>query len=155
MRIAGIDPGYARIGYALVVAEGNAFRCEDAGTWEILAKTPAGRLAELERKASSFFAGTYPDRIGIERLFFSSNRATAMGVAEARGVILLTAIKTGATMVELAPNEVKRALTGNGNATKAAVAKMVRWILGTVRREKFDDASDAIAIAIAASRRIV
>lgn len=151
MRVVGIDPGYARIGYALVNAKGSSLRCEAMGTWEISALPSHERLVKLESLLGSFLKEARPDRIGIERLFFSANRRTAMAVAEARGVILLASEKTGAALVELAPNEVKRIVTGDGAAPKTAVAKMVRWILGLSDTGKLDDTTDALAIAIAAA----
>jgi crossover junction endodeoxyribonuclease RuvC len=151
MRIVGIDPGHARIGYALIETEGNSLRCERVGTWEIPTAAPQERLAHLESLLTSFLKGARADRIGIERLFFSTNKRTALAVSEARGVILLAAGKTGIPLVELTPNEVKRAVTGDGTASKPAVAKMVRWILHLTDRGELDDATDALAIAIAAA----
>lgn len=154
MRVVGIDPGHSRIGYAIVTVNGNVFRCEKMGTWEISLHASGKRLAKIESLLASFFKDARADRIGIERLFFSTNKRTAMGVAEARGVILLAAGKMGVPVVELTPNEVKRSVTGVGNASKHAVAKMVRWILHLEDQGGFDDATDALAIAIAASKPI-
>lgn len=154
MRVVGIDPGISRIGYALIEVEGNSFRCEAKGTWEIPPSTSHERLAELERLLSSFLENARADRIGVERLFFSTNKRTAMAVSEARGVILLAAGKMGVPLVELTPNEVKRAVTGNGTASKPAVAKMTRWILHLEDEGGPDDTTDALAIAIAATQLI-
>ncbi len=151
MRVVGIDPGRARIGYALLDVGGNSLRCEDMGTWELSALPQNDRLLALEKLLAAFFERAKPERIGIERLFFSANRSTAMAVSEARGVILLAAGKTGATLVELTPNQVKRAVTGDGNANKSAVAKMARWILRLEDHGGPDDTTDALAIAIAAA----
>ena len=152
MRVVGIDPGTARIGYALITTNGNLFHCEAMGTWEMPTAAPHKRLAKLESLLSLFLKGARADRIGIERLFFSTNKRTAMAVSEARGVILLAAGKMGVPLVELTPNEVKRAVTGDGTASKRAVAKMARWILRITDKDGFDDATDALAIAIAAAR---
>jgi crossover junction endodeoxyribonuclease RuvC len=155
MRVVGIDPGTARIGYALIVTEGNTLRCEDMGTWELSALAPRARLTELESRLAAFLKGARADRIGVERLFFSSNRRTAMAVSEARGVILLVAQKSGVPLVELTPNEVKRAVTGDGTASKAAVAKMARWILRLKDTGELDDTMDALAVAVAAAGLLV
>ncbi|MFH0806629.1 MAG: crossover junction endodeoxyribonuclease RuvC [Candidatus Brennerbacteria bacterium] len=152
MRIVGIDPGYARIGYALITANGNALRCETMGTWEIPPAASPKRLAELESALSAFLKDAHADRIGIERLFFSANKRTAMAVSEARGVILLAAGKMGVPIIELTPNEVKRAVTGDGTAPKPAVAKMARWILQLTDTKGLDDTTDALAIAIATAK---
>ena len=151
MRIVGIDPGLARIGYALIVTEGNTLRCEHMGTWELSALLPRVRLTKLESLLTSFLKDVGADRIGVERLFFSSNQRTVMAVSEARGVILLVAQKSGVPLVELTPNEVKRAVTGDGAASKPAVAKMARWILHLKDEGGPDDTTDALAIAIAAA----
>lgn len=152
MRIVGIDPGYARIGYALIASNGDFLHCEDMGTWEIPPSETGARLATLESMLASFLRKARPDRIGIEKLFFSANRRTAMAVAEARGVILLTAGKTGVPIVELTPNEVKRMITGDGASSKQAVAKMAQWILHLPDTKGLDDTTDALAIAIAAAK---
>ena len=150
MRIVGIDPGHSRIGYALITADGSSLRCEQMGTWGLSALPLRERLARLELLLAAFLEDAKADRVGIERLYFSSNRKTAMEVSEARGVILLVTRKSGVPIVELAPNEVKRAVTGDGGASKAAVAKMVRWILHLEDGREVDDTTDALAIAIAA-----
>lgn len=152
-RIVGIDPGTARIGYAVVEVSGNTFRAGSMGTWEIPPLSLPVRLAKLEELLTKFLREACADQIGIERLFFTKNKRTAMAVAEARGVIVLTAGKTGVPLIELTPNEVKRAVTGSGTASKAAVAKMARWIAGLPDAKALDDATDALAIAIAASKK--
>lgn len=154
MKIVGIDPGNARVGYGVITVRGNTLTCDALGVIEIPPQAAAARLAELETQLAHFLAETRPDRIGIERLFFAKNKRTGIAVAEARGVILLTAGKAGVPLIELSPGEVKRAVTGNGTASKQAVAKMVRWILGlTNKGAVLDDATDALAIAIAAAGR--
>ncbi|MDP3974935.1 MAG: crossover junction endodeoxyribonuclease RuvC [Candidatus Jorgensenbacteria bacterium] len=151
MRVVGIDPGHARIGYGVIEVLGGSFHFEEMGVWEITSHAPSTRLAELETRLTAFLRSARPDRIGIERLFFSTNKRTAMAVSEARGVILLAAGKTGIPLIELTPNEVKQAVTGDGSASKSAVAKMVRWILHLEDRGGLDDETDALAIAIAAA----
>ncbi|MBI2278778.1 MAG: crossover junction endodeoxyribonuclease RuvC [Candidatus Brennerbacteria bacterium] len=154
MKIAGIDPGIARIGYAVVVAEGNSLRPETFGTWEIPSAKNTDRLVVLESLMVSFLKKFRPERVGIERLFFSTNQRTAMAVAEARGVILLATAKAGGSIIELTPNQVKQSVAGDGNASKRAVAKMSRWILHLPDASTLDDTTDAIAIAIAASKHV-
>lgn len=151
MRIVGIDPGHARIGYGAIETFGNTFRRKEMGVWEITSRASSTRLRELETLLTGFLRHADPDRIGIERLFFTRNKTSGIAVAEARGVILLTAGKENVPLVELSPSEVKRAVTGDGSASKRAVAKMVRWILHLEGRGGLDDATDALAIAIAAA----
>lgn len=155
MRVVGIDPGQTRIGYALLETHGSTFCGEIMGTWEIRAKEQAARLRELEKVLTRFLTQSHPDRIGVERLFFTTNRRTAMAVAEARGVIILTAGKFRIPIVELTPSAVKRAVTGDGTAPKSVVARMARRITGLPLKPSLDDATDALAIAIAASGRLL
>lgn len=153
MKVLGIDPGSARMGYGVVRAEGSRMTYETMGVVEIPPQSAPRRLAVLARELDAIIAAAKPDRIGIERLFFTKNKTTGIAVAEARGVILVTAGGTGVPIVELSPNEIKRAVTGDGNASKTAVAKMVRWILGIKDGPAaLDDATDALAIAIAAAK---
>ena len=151
--IVGIDPGYSRIGYAAVDVVGNEFHARIMGTWEIPRGSQSSRLEAIETLLSSFLDKVRPSQIGIEKLFFSKNTRTAMAVAEARGVIVLAAGRQGVPLIELTPNEVKRAVTGTGAASKASVARMARWIAKISDGKTLDDATDALAIAIAASRQ--
>lgn len=152
MVTVGIDPGTTRIGYGVVVGSGGSLRCRGAG----LLAVPAGasgaeKLAALGANLEKLLRAVRPDRIGVEKLFFTKNRKTALAVAEARGVILATSTRLGIPSIELTPREVKVAVTGNGNATKEAVAKMVHLILSLSPKRLPDDATDALAIAIGAS----
>ena len=87
----------------------------------------------------------------MEKVYFSKNQKTAMSVAEARGVIILTGLEAGLKVKEFSPNEVKAGITGYGHADKQGVAKMVNLALETPRLKVIDDASDALAIAIFAA----
>jgi crossover junction endodeoxyribonuclease RuvC len=93
-----------------------------------------------------------PEAMGIEQLFFSTNQKTAMAVAEARGVLLLAAAERGVALIEISPGEMKFNIAGYGGADKRGVQKMVRLILREPLLRVIDDASDALALAILASR---
>ena len=148
----GIDPGTRRIGYGAVRAEGSSVRFISAGILPITATDDLSAFQEIKKGMDSLLQQYSPDVIAVEKLFFSKNQKTAMAVAEARGVILLAAKESGIPTKEYTPNEVKAGVTGYGLSDKKAVLKMVRLILGKPDLSVIDDASDALAIAIVASR---
>ena len=154
MVILGIDPGTTRVGYGVIKANGNKIEYVRGG----LLKTggpAADSLRVMESDLGKVIEEIKPERAGIEKLFFAKNQKTGIRVAEARGVLLNTAAKAGLEIVELAPSEVKLALTGSGNASKEAVAKMVRYFVKLPKEKIVDDVTDALAIAIAVSRRMI
>ena len=147
--ILGIDPGYGRMGYAVVAAAGNELRllvCDAT-------ITPTGqayplRLQLIYEELSVIIARYRPQEAAIEKLFFGKNVTTAIEVAQARGVALLTLVQSGLTIAEYTPGEVKLAVTGYGAARKDQVGYMVRHLLDLPSIPRPDDASDAAAIAI-------
>src|ERR1044072_625315 len=151
--ILGIDPGTTRAGYGVIRVGGGAPTLVAAG---ILKVPPAGDKAEIlgaiREGVAALCAEHRPEAFALEKLFFSKNRKTALAVAEARGVIIMAAREAGLPVREYSPNEVKLAVTGHGAADKKAVLKMVRLILRAPDLEVIDDASDALAIALAAGQ---
>lgn len=147
--ILGIDPGFGRMGYAVVEAVGNDLRlivCDAI-------MTPTGqeyslRLQLIYEELSVIIGRYRPQEAAIEKLFFGKNVTTAIGVAQARGVALLTLVQSGLTIAEYTPNEVKLAVTGYGAAKKEQVGYMVRQLLHLTSIPRPDDAADAAAIAI-------
>ena len=147
--ILGIDPGYGRMGYAVVSAVGNELHllvCDAT-------ITPTGqayplRLQLIYEELSVIIARYRPQEAAIEKLFFGKNVTTAIGVAQARGVALLTLVQSGLTIAEYTPSEVKLAITGYGAARKEQVGYMVCQLLQLPAVPKPDDAADAAAIAI-------
>jgi crossover junction endodeoxyribonuclease RuvC len=147
--ILGIDPGFGRMGYAVVAAAGNELRllvCDAI-------MTPTGqtyqlRLQLIYEELSVIIDRYCPQEAAIEKLFFGKNVTTAIGVAQARGVALLTLVHSGLTIAEYTPSEVKLAVTGYGAARKEQVGYMVRHILNLPSIPRPDDAADAAAIAI-------
>src|SRR3989344_4597129 len=152
MVILGIDPGTARVGYGVVEILGNKITHLDSGLIKVSSRGVEA-LSEIESGIKELVRRRKPERVGVEKLFFVKNQKTGIRVAEARGVILNAALKAGLGTVDAAPTEVKLALTGSGNASKEAVAKMVRYFVRLPDNEVVDDVTDALAIAIAASRR--
>ncbi len=149
MRIVGIDPGYAIVGYGAVDFAGSTFKTVAFGA----VTTPAGmpfdaRLLEIDRELSAFFARVRPEAVAVEKLFFNSNQKTAIDVAQARGVIVVAAVRQGIPIFEYTPLQVKMAVVGYGRAEKKQVMEMTRIILGLDKVPKPDDTADALAIAI-------
>lgn len=152
-RILGLDPGLARVGYALVIADRRRPRLVAYGTLTTAAgRDPALRLIALARALRRLLKRTRPTRVAFERLFFRKNVTTAMAVSEARGVLRLVCAEAHVPDSEFTPTEVKRAVTGTGAADKLAVAKMVRLLLRLPAPIRSDDAADAAAVALTASR---
>lgn len=150
MRILGIDPGYDRCGVAVV--EGDPSRPQFIWSDCILPPKgePSERLGFIARALADVLETYHPDAIGIERLFFSVNKKTALKVAEARGVILAAANKVNLPVIECSPQDVKLAVTGYGNADKKAVAEMVPRLVRLPFKKRLDDEFDAIAVSITA-----
>jgi len=152
MTILGIDPGSVRVGYGLVEKRAGVLVYRESGLLETPGGTKAERLVGLERSLTALVLRVKPDRAGIERLFITKNQKTVMEVAEARGVIVAALTRQGIPLIELSPPEIKLAVTGDGRATKEAVARMVsRTLLSLPREKRIDDVTDALGIAIAVS----
>ncbi|MDI3328739.1 MAG: crossover junction endodeoxyribonuclease RuvC [Alicyclobacillaceae bacterium] len=149
MKVLGIDPGIGRLGYGLVVAEGNRLRAEDFGCLETAVGAPtADRLVRLYDQICDLLARERPDAMAVEQLFFYRNVTTAFAVGQARGVVLLAARQAGAEVAEYTPMQIKQAVTGSGAAEKGQVQRMVGLLLGLDGPPRPDDAADALAAAI-------
>lgn len=150
MNVLGIDPGYDRVGWAIIDKEkGNTSLVSCGAITTNKADTPAQRLHDVFTGIENVISTYKPSSVSIESLFFTNNAKTAMGVSQARGVILLACQIAGLTITELTPSQIKSAVTGNGQADKKAVEKMVRLILKDVPDKLLDDTLDAIAAALA------
>lgn len=149
MRILGIDPGYAIIGWGVVNYERGRFAPLDFGAVTTSAGTPfVQRLQCIYNELAAILAAHAPDAMAIEKLYFQNNQKTAIEVAEARGVILLAAQNAGVPVFEYTPLQVKSAVTGYGQAQKPQVMEMTRRLLRLTQVPKPDDTADALAIAI-------
>lgn len=151
MRILAIDPGYDRMG--LAVLEGDPSR--PTHIWSDCISPAKGsaadRLAAIHDAVSNAIGEFAPDRVAIESLFWSTNnKRSALGVAEARGAALSAAAEAGLQVSEHSPQQVKLAVTGYGNADKKAVASMVPRLVRLPVKKRLDDELDAIALAICA-----
>ncbi|HKS69566.1 MAG TPA: crossover junction endodeoxyribonuclease RuvC [Ktedonobacterales bacterium] len=148
-RVLGIDPGSARLGYAVVDELRGTLALVVCGVIE----TPKGepmpqRLLQLYTQLSALVAEQKPAEVAVEELFFAKNPTTIISVGEARGVALLVAAGAGIPVFEYKPMAVKQAVHGYGLAKKEQVGEMVRVLLGLERVPRPDDAADAAAIAI-------
>ena len=150
MKILGIDPGFDRLGIAVV--EGDPSR--PVLVWSDCVEPEKGareeRLACVARATSDAIKKYAPDALGIETLFFSVNKKTAIGVAEARGAILAAAGLARLPVIECSPQQVKIAVAGHGGADKKAIESMVPKLLALPKKKRRDDELDAIAVAITA-----
>ena len=148
VKVLGIDPGTAALGYGIVERTGGRLREVDHGC---LTTSPdlslPERLLAIHTLVDELLALHEPDLMGVERLFFSRNVQTALGVGQARGVVLLAAAQHGTPVREATPSEVKSAIAGYGAADKAQVQRMVQLVLGMSELPRPDDAADALAIA--------
>jgi len=150
MRILAIDPGYDRLGMAVV--EGDPSK--PVVVWSdcvIPAKgAPAERLAAVSSAVEKALKKHGPDALAIEGLFFSSNKKSALQVAEARGAVLSAAGRAKVPVIECSPQQVKLAVTGHGAADKKAVERMVPRLVALTPKKRLDDEFDAIALGICA-----
>ncbi|MEG0753189.1 MAG: crossover junction endodeoxyribonuclease RuvC [Angelakisella sp.] len=149
MRILGIDPGYAIVGYGVIDYSASRFSVVEYGA----ITTPAGmdfndRLAIIYNDLTELIARTKPESMAIEQLFFTNNQKTGIDVAQARGVILLAAVLAGVETAEYTPLQVKQGVVGYGRAEKKQVMEMTKRLLGLKAVPKPDDTADALAIAI-------
>ncbi len=149
MRIIGIDPGYAIIGYGIVDYNANHFTVVDYGAVTTKAHTPfEQRLSDIYKGLTQLIDTYKPDAMSIEKLFFNTNTTTAIDVAQARGVIILSAAQAGIKIAQYTPLQVKQSVVGYGRAEKKQVQEMTRLMLGLKTVPKPDDTADALALAI-------
>ena len=149
VRILGIDPGIAIVGFGLIEADRGKTRLLNYGAITTPAGLPlARRLVQIEQDMEALIAQLKPDAIAVEELFFSNNITTGIAVAHGRGIILCTAEKSGVPLYEYTPMQVKQAVTGYGKAVKKQVQEMTRVLLHLPAIPKPDDTADALAMAI-------
>lgn len=149
MRIIGIDPGYAIVGFGIIEYNRASFSTVQYGA----ITTPAdmdfnSRLKVIYDDLCSVLDSFKPDFLAIEKLYFTSNQKTAIAVAEARGVTLLAARQRDIPIYEYTPLQVKQSVTGYGKAIKKQVQEMTKRILSLPEIPKPDDTADALAIAV-------
>lgn len=145
----GLDPGIARVGWAIIEPQGHnikpiAFDCIET----LKDKLPETRLKEVYDATLKLIKKYRPDALAVEDLFFATNAKTAIGVGQSRGVLLLAGATCGVPVISYSPLAIKRAITGDGKADKKQVARMVVLTLKLKIAPKLDDTADALAIAM-------
>lgn len=149
MRVIGIDPGTGILGFGVINITRGRVKMITAGVITTPAHTPLPeRLEEIYVGLTDIIKETQPDVMSVEKLFFTKNITTAISVAEARGVAILTGRQADLSIYEYTPNEIKKSITGYGAAKKLQVQEMVRIQLGLQEKPKPDDCADALAAAL-------
>ncbi len=149
MRILGIDPGFARVGWGVVEVQNSEFKIKNYGCVETFKTSESqDRLVDVYKQVCALIKKYKPDSLAIEELFFANNAKTAFKVGEARGVIILAGAMQKIPVFSYTPLQVKIAVTGYGNADKTQVGRMIKAILKLNSTPKLDDTTDAIAVAL-------
>ncbi|WP_025690340.1 crossover junction endodeoxyribonuclease RuvC [Paenibacillus zanthoxyli] len=149
MRILGIDPGIAIVGFGFIDKNGSKLTPVQYGSIQTEAHTPEEeRLLHVYEGMLELIDRYKPDTVALEKLFFNRNVTTAMSVGQARGVLVLAAVQRGLSVAEYTPMQVKQAIVGYGKAEKRQVQEMVRMYLRLSAIPKPDDVADALAVAV-------
>ncbi|MDD5032898.1 MAG: crossover junction endodeoxyribonuclease RuvC [Candidatus Pacebacteria bacterium] len=155
MKILGIDPGYGRLGYAVLEKNKSEENLIDYSCVETSPKQKhEERILKIAEKVEEMIKKHKPDILCLEKLFITKNQKTAMAVAEVRGILIFLGTKNGIKIQEYTPLQVKAAVCGNGKASKDQVEKMVKLLIKIRRPVKYDDTYDAIALCLTASATI-
>jgi len=157
MKILGIDPGFERLGIAIL--EKNKGDKKEVVVFSECFKTSAKlafpeRLLLIGEKVKKIIKKYKPDVLAIETLFITNNQKTVMHVSEARGVVIYEAINSGLQIFEASPPQIKMATTGYGKANKEQVTRMVKMLVNIDKNKKSDDEMDAVAVALTAFANI-
>lgn len=161
MTILGIDPGYDRLGWAVVQLAGGKTTLVASGCVQTSSKdTIYNRYRAIQQELEKVLATHHPQECGMENLFFANNAKTVMRVGEARGLVIACLLRHNVEVFDYTPLQIKSAITGNGRATKSEVHRMILRLTGREKLPKLDDEVDAIAAALCHSasrgiRRIV
>ncbi len=149
MKILGVDPGLAEIGYGVVEEDGNSLSQIEFGLLRTSSeKSDLERLNIVFEELTKIIKRLEPEQMAVEELFFNKNAKTAIRVGQARGVILLAGSRAGIPVFEYTPLEVKQAVVGHGRAEKMQVQQMVKTLLGLAEIPASEDAADALAVSI-------
>ena len=149
MRILGIDPGLATMGYGVIEAEGQKRKVVQFGTINTRAGSPTPqRLRSIFQGVNQLLDIYAPDDVAFEELFFSKNVTTGIAVAQARGAALAAVAARTDNVYEYTPMQIKQAITGYGGADKGQMQRMVKALLGMQEIARPDDAADALAVAL-------
>lgn len=148
-RTLGLDPGLARLGWAVIDAVGQDSVLVEAGLLTTPSRRPTPeRLHTLADGVKTILKKYRPDTMAIEQVFFTRNVSTALQTSQVRGAVLLIAAEAGLPVVEFTPTAVKLAVTGDGRADKIQIHRMVKLLLRLKHAPNNDDTTDAMAIAL-------
>jgi crossover junction endodeoxyribonuclease RuvC len=154
MKILGIDPGYDRVGIAVIEKKGSANSLVHSECFTTDVKSEFyERLVAVEKRINEILGEFEPDALAIETLFISKNQKTGMRVAEARGVIATAAARRGIAVSEYSPPEIKAAITSDGRSDKGQIMKMIPLLIKMTLKKRADDEYDAIAVALTHAAR--
>ncbi len=149
MRILGIDPGIARVGWAVIETAKPRHKTISFGCFETKKEEkPEVRLSQIHKEMARLCKTYAPDVMSVEQLFFATNAKTAIGVGQSRGVILLAAAQSKIPVASYSPLQVKRVIAGDGKADKKKMQQTVVRLLRLKQMPKLDDTADAMAIAM-------
>jgi crossover junction endodeoxyribonuclease RuvC len=150
MRVLGVDPGLTRCGFGIIEGEpGRRLTLVATGVVSTSAADEIGlRLLALERQVEQWLTDYHPDAVAVERVFSQHNVRTVMGTAQAGAVAIVCSSRRGLPVATHTPSEVKAAVTGNGQADKAQVTRMVTRLLAMTDPPRPADSADALALAI-------
>ena len=155
MRILGIDPGLATMGYGVIEAEGQKRKVVQFGTINTRAGSPTPqRLRSIFQGVNQLLDIYAPDDVAVEELFFSKNVTTGIAVAQARGAAQAAVAALTDNVYEYTPMQIKQAITGYGGADKGQMQRMVKALLGMQEIARPDDAADALAVALTPANSI-
>lgn len=154
VKILGIDPGTINCGYSIIEKNKNSLKLIEAGLIKIKTKILQEQIVEMTEGLDLIFSKHKIDEVSIEDMFYAFNPKTVIKLAQFRGAISLKILQVFGNFAEYTPLQVKKAVTGNGKATKEQVSFMVKRLLGIKKEIKPLDITDAIAIAITHSQRI-
>jgi len=148
MVILGIDPGTANTGYGILTIDRN-IRVTECGCIHTSAdKEMSERLKIIYQQVSDLIKQYHPDEVAVEQIYFSKNSKTALSIAQARGVIMLSASLAGKKVFDYTPLEIKQAVVGYGRAEKQQVQYMLKDLLSLAEIPSPDDTADALAVAL-------
>lgn len=149
MKVIAVDPGYDRLGVSVMELENGTEKLLYSGCIETDRNQPLiDRLLAIGDVFQSLLKTHTPTTLAIETLFFNKNQKTAMGVAQARGILIYLAQVGGCTVYEFGPQEIKIAVTGYGKSDKNAMIDMVKRLVPDAPNDALDDEYDAIAVGI-------
>lgn len=149
MRVLGIDPGIAIVGYSILDYDNNKIKCFEYGCITTSSKSPLpDRLSFIYNEMNKIIDEFQPEDCAFEELFFNKNVKTAITVSQARGVEILSCINKNLNLYEYTPLQIKQAVVGYGRADKRQVQETVKTILKFNDIPKPDDAADAVAVAL-------